>query len=256
MENHLVYEHPLNERIRALLRVESSFNRLNQYSGSLELWDQRLAISLLLDLNDLLKLSDIKIELAKELERRKSVLSALEGNPGVDSHKLKHLLSDLHDCLATIQDTAYMPGAALDRDELISSIKQKSSVAGGICNFDLPAYHHWLNRPTRARQQCLREWQEDLSIISKSTDLVLTLIRSNAISKKVTAEGGFYQQSIESGTPHQLIRIITARELKCFPEISGGKHRITVRFMEQEETQNRPAQTEKDVEFDLHFCVS
>ena len=256
MENHLIYEHPLNERIRALLRVESSFNRLNQYSGSLELWDQRLAISLLLDLNDLLKVSDIKIELAKELERRKSVLSALEGNPGVDSHKLKHILGDLHDCLKTIQDSAYMPGAALDRDELITSIKQKSSVAGGICNFDLPAYHHWLSRAGRVRQQCLREWQEDLSIISKSTDLVLRLIRSNAISKKVTAERGFYQQSIETGTSYRLIRIITARKLKCFPEISGGKHRITVRFMEQEETQNRPAQTKKDVEFHLHFCIS
>ena len=256
MENRLVYEHPLSERIRTLLRVESLFNRLNQYSGSLELWDQRLTISLLLDLNDLLKLSDIKMDLTRELERCKSVLSALEGNPGVDSQKLKHILKDINDCLAAIQDTACMPGAALDRDELIASIKQKSSVAGDICNFDLPAYHHWLNRPTRIRQQCLREWQEDLSIIGKSADLVLSLIRSNASSKKETAEGGFYQQSIEANAPYQLIRVIIAREVKCFPEISGGKHRITVRFMEQEETQNRPAQTEKDVKFDLHFCVS
>ena len=256
MENRLIYEHPLNERIRTLLRIENLFGRLKHYSSSTEVMDMRLIVSLLIDLNELLKLFDIQNELIRELERCQSVLRALEGNPGVDKYKLKHILSDLNGCVDTIRNNDYQPGATLDGDELITSVKQKDSLAGGACNFDLPAYHHWLNRPTRAKQQRLREWQEDLSIINKSTDLVLTLIRSNAVSKKVTAEEGFYQQSIESGTPHQLIRIITARELKWFPEISGGKHRITVRFMGQEETQNRPVQTEDDVEFDLHFCVS
>ena len=256
MENRLVYEQPLNERIRTLLRIENLFNRLNHYSGSLDLWDMNLSISLLTALNDLLKWSDIKPELAKELERCRSVLSALEGNPEVDTYKLKHVLKDLNECLATIQDNACQPGAILDADELISSIKQRSSLAGGACNFDLPAYNHWLNKPTRVRQQRLREWQEDIQIINKSTNLVLNLIRSNANPTKETAKAGFFQQSIETGTTYQLIRIIIPRDLKCFPEISGGKHRVTVRFMEQAETANRPVQTEYDVEFELHYCIS
>ncbi len=256
MENRLVYEHPLNERIRTLLRIESLFNRLNQYSGSPDVWDIRMTISLLIDLNDLLKLSDIKTELSKELERCRSVLSALEGNPGVDSYKLKHLLSDLNECFTTIQDNACVPGATLDADELINSIKQKSSLAGGVCNFDLPAYHYWLNRSTRAKQERLRAWQEDLLIIETGTNLVLNLIRNRASPSKETATAGFFQQSIEAGVVYQLIRIIIPKDLKCFPEVSGGKHRVTVRFMEQAETVNRPAQTEKDVEFELHFCVS
>ena len=256
MENHLVYEQPLNERIRTLLRIENLFNRLNHYSGSLDVWDMRLSISLLTDLNDLLKLSDIKTELAKELERCRSVLRSLEGNPGVDTYKLKHVLGDLNECLVTIQDNACQPGAALDADELISSIKQKGSLAGGACNFDLPAYHHWLNKPARARQQRLREWQEDMLIIQKGANLVLNLIRNNANPTKETAKAGFFQQSIETGMTYQLIRIIIPRERKCFPEISGGKHRVTVRFMEQAETENRPEQTENDVEFELHYCIS
>lgn len=255
MENILIYEQPLNERIRILLRIENLFNRLNHYSGSSDLWDQRLTISLLLDLNDLLKSSDIKIELARELERCKSTLSALEGNPGVDSHKLKHVLNNLNDCLAVIQDNAYLPGAALDRDELITSIKQKSSVTGGVCNFDLPAFHHWLNKPSHARQVRLQEWREDLLTIENGTNQVLNLIRNNANPTKEVAAAGFYQQSIESGTAYQLVRLIISRDLKCFPEVSGGKHRVTIRFMEQAETVNRPAQTEKDVEFELHLCI-
>ena len=256
MENHLVYEQPLNERIRTLLRIENLFNRLNHYSGSLDVWDMRLSISLLTDLNDLLKLSDIKTELAKELEHCQSVLRALEGNPGVDTHKLKHVLGDLNECLVTIQDNACQPGTILDADELISSIKQKGSLAGGACNFDLPAYHHWLNKPMRARQQRLWEWQEDMLIVQKGANLVLNLIRNNANPTKETAKAGIFQQSIETGMTYQLIRIIIPRERKCFPEISGGKHRVTVRFMEQAETENRPVQTENDVEFELHYCIS
>lgn len=256
MENRLVYEHPLNERIRTLLRIENLFNRLTHYAKSTDAQDMRLSITLLIDLNELLRMSDTRIELARELERCQSALRALEGNPGVDTYKLKQILNDLNECVETIRDNDCQPGAALDGDELITSIKQKVSLAGGACNFDLPAYNFWLHKSTIARQKSLRGWQEDLSIIRKSAELVLSLTRSNAITKKETAEGGFYQQSIESGAPYQLIRIITSRELKCFPEISGGKHRITVRFMEQTETQNRPVQTEKDVKFELHFCVS
>ena len=256
MENHLIYEQPLNERIRTLLRIENLFNRLNHYSGSPDLWDMRLTISLLIDLNDVLKWSDIKTELSKELERCGSVLRALEGNPGVDTYKLKQVLDDINECLATIQDNDCRPGATLDADELISSIKQRSSLAGGACNFDLPAYHHWLNKSTRARQQRLHEWLEDILIIQKSAELVLSLIRSNANPTKEIARAGVFQQSIETGVTYQLVRIIVPRNLKSFPEISGGKHRVTVRFMEQEETVSRPAQIEDDVEFELHFCVS
>lgn len=256
MENRLVYEHPLSERIRTLLRIDNLFNRLDHYSGSPDLWDVRLTVSLLIDLNDLLRWSDSKTDLARELDRCRSVLSALEGNPGVDTYKLKHILGDLDECLESMQDNAYQPGAALEKDELMTSIKQKSSVAGGVCNFDLPAYHHWLNKPTRIKQERLRELVEDLSIIQKSTNLVLNLLRSNAIASKETAREGFFQQSVETGTEYQLIRIIIPRDANCFPEVSGGKHRVTVRFMEQSETANRPEQTEEDVEFELHFCVS
>lgn len=256
MENRLVYEHPLSERIRALLRIENLFNRLDHYSGSPDLWDMRLTVSLLIDLNDLLRWSDSQTDLARELERCRSVLSALEGNPGVDTYKLKNILSDLNECLETMQDNAYQAGAAVEKDELMTSIKQKSSVAGGVCNFDLPAYHHWLNQPSRVKQEHLRELLEDLLIIQKSTNLVLNLIRSNAIASEETAREGFFQQSIEAGNEIQLIRIIIPKDLKCFPEVSGGKHRVTVRFMEQSETANRPEQTGQDVEFELHFCVS
>ena len=256
MENPLVYEHPLSERIRTLLRIENLFKRLDYYSVSPELWDVRLTVSLLIDLNDLLGWFDSKNDLLKELDRCRSVLSALQDNPGVDPHKLEQVLSDLDECRETLQDNTCDPGAALRKDELITSIKQKAAVAGGVCNFDLPAYHRWLNEPERVTQERLRAWQEDMLIIRKSAMLVLNLLRSNPIASKETAREGVFQQSVESGSEYRLIRVIVPRSQNCFPEISGGKHRVTIRFMEQAGTVNRPEQTGNDVEFQLHFCVS
>ena len=256
MEKRLVYEHPLNERIRMLLRIENISVSLKHYAASTNAPDIRVCINLLIDLHELLKLSDIKSELTRELERCQSVLVALEGKSGVDKYKLKHILSDLDKSIASIRDNSYLIGATLDADELITSVRQKHSLAGGAGNFDLPAYHYWLNKSARARQQQLRVWQEGLLPIQNGVELALKLIRGNAIAKEETAAAGFFQQSIDSRVSYQLIRIISAAELKCFPEISGGKHRLTVRFMEQPDTLTRPVQTEKDVEFTLHFCVS
>lgn len=255
MENRLIYEHPLNESIRTLLRIENLFKRLDYFSGATDALDMHLLISLLIDLNELLKWSDIKTELAKELERCQSMLSALENNPGVDSYKLKQILENINEYLSSLRGSSYKPGAMLDGDELIASIKQKGSLAGGACDFDLPAYHYWLNLPLRDRQQRLQEWQEDLSILHKSADLALDMIRNNAKAKKEVAKEGFFQQSVEANATNKLIRVITKRSLKCFPEVSGGKHRLTVRFLEQPDLKTRPAQTKKDVDFELHFCV-
>jgi len=255
MANSLIYEHPLNESIRTLLRLENLFSRLDYYSGSTDAIDMRLLISLLIDLNELLKWSDIKTDLIRELERCQTMLNGLADNPGVDSYKLKQILGDISEYLAGLRGNAYQPGAALDNDELITSIKQKGSLAGGACNFDLPAYHYWLNLPLRDRQQCLRAWQEDLSLTHKSVNLALDMFRNNARAQKEVAKNGFFQQSVEAGVTNKLIRVINKRSLKCFPEGSGGKHRLTVRFLEQPDLKVRPVQTEKDVEFELHFCI-
>lgn len=255
MENRLVYEHPLNENIRTLLRVENLFKRLDYFSGATNALDMHLLISLLIELNELLKWYDIKTELGKELEHCQSMLSALEDKPGVDAYKLKKILEDLNDYLTSLRNSSYHPGATLDGDALIASIKQKGSLAGGACDFDLPAYHYWLNLPLRDRQQRLEEWQNDLSIIHKSADLALDIIRNNVKAKTEVAKEGFFQQSVEANVTNRLIRVVTKRSLKCFPEVSGGKHRLTVRFLEQPDPKTRPVQTKTDVDFELHFCV-
>ena len=69
------------------------------------------------------------------------------------------------------------------------------------------------------------------------------------------AEGGFYQRSLDAGSPCQLIRVAIQPDAGYYPEISAGRHRFTVRFMRLDSPEERPVQTDQDIRFRLSCCV-
>jgi len=255
VDQKLTYEQPLNERVRTMLRLDFLFRLADHHlQGSTE-WDTRSALNSLLDINDLISRTDIKNELIKELERDAAVLRNWQKNPEVDPDRLDIVLTDIHKFLENLRDTTCQPGLALKQNELVSAVKQRNAMLGGSCNFDLPAYHQWLHRPDVVQQAALEHWQDDLRIIKKSTFLALNLIRNSSTATLEIATQGMFQKSLEQNANYQLIRIILPADSAYFPEISAGKHRFSVRFMEQADTMCRPNQTDADVEFKLQCCT-
>lgn len=255
MVNSVTYEQPLNERVRTFLRLEHLFNSEEHYLSNPDEWASRANLSLLLDIIDMLGRSDVKTELIKEMERHSLTLSSLKKNPGVDMQRLEIILDDINQHLEILRDSSYQPGQALRQDELVTSIKQRSSIPGGSCNFDLPAYHHWLQKSPIERNDDLDRWRSDLLVIKNSIQLSLHMIRNSANPVLEEAENGFFQKPIETNVSCQMIRIILPLGSEFFPEISGGKHRFTVRFFEQTSTDERPVQTKSMVEFECHCCI-
>ena len=37
-------------------------------------------------------------------------------------------------------------------------IKQRTSIPGGACEFDLPSYHYWLNQSAETRRGDIENW--------------------------------------------------------------------------------------------------
>jgi len=244
----------LNERVRTFLRVEFLFEQLNHYIDDPNEWNNRNAVSALIEVIDFLSRLDIKTELIKELERHSSIISSLENTPGVDTQRLKMIIGEIGNCLKTLRDGNFQPGQALRQNEFITSIKQRNSIPGGTCNFDLPGYYFWLKSLNVDKSEQLKAWQKDINVINRAVKLVLELIRNSSNPVIETATRGFYQKSIESEMACQLIRVKLPTESIYYPEISGGKHRFTIRFMEQPSMNQRPNQTVNDVEFELHCC--
>jgi cell division protein ZapD len=255
VQNKITYEQPLNERIRTFLRLEHLFKIANHHINNPSEWDNRAVVTNLLNIVDLLTRSDIKSDLIKELERHLSTLNALSSNPNVDQDRLSDILENIITILETLKKPSCQPGQNIKQDEFITSIKQRNIIPGGSCNFDLPNYHYWLHKPFEERINDINLWYSDLKIINDGLKLALNMIRNSANPVVELAQSGFFQKPIESNISCQLIRIILPLDSKFYPEISGGKHRFTVRFMEQPSTRSRPVQTQVSVEFELHCCI-
>ena len=256
MHSQIVYEQPLNERVRTFLRMEYLFNQTDHFIGGTSKWDTRSALNSLLDITELLSRTDIKLDLIKELEKHSSTLNALNKSPSVDQDRLNSILKNISNYLEELRDNSCQPGLSLRQSELIISLKQRNAILGGSCNFDLPAYHQWLHRPADDIRQSLIEWQNDLLIIKYSLTLALSLLRNSTNPTFEKASNGFFQKSFEQNIRYQLIKIILQTDSMYFPEISASRHRFTVRFMEQHNTSVRPTQVESDIEFELHCCIS
>ena len=251
----VIYEQPLNERIRTLLRLEHLFHQAGYRLTGDTLWDSRAALDALMDVQNVLARNDLRTEVLKELERHASKLMALEQNPNVDSETLQSILDELDVVTDQLHAVDGQIGQNLKSNEFLNSVRQRSTIAGGSCAFDLPAYHYWLQQPDEQRKQDLLAWHGEYEAMSNAVGLILRLIRQSSPANALIAENGFYQQSLDSNIPFQLLRVVLAHESRYFAEISAGKHRFTIRFMDMVSMEQRPVQAEGDVEFGLACCV-
>ncbi len=249
-----VYEQPLNERIRNCLRLEHLFAAIDDGLEGTTEWHARGAIIGMLEVSDLLTRADIKGELIKELERHLAKISSLRDKPGVDEKALERALGGIDPLIRRLKSSDCHPGAGIRSDELINQVKQRLAIPGGTCNFDLPAFHHWLSKSPQERAGQFRDWLSDLMVVNDAVAQVLTMLRESAPGREIRVDDGFYQQQLDPALQCQLIRLFLDDGLDVFPEISGGKHRFVVRFFRQPATQGRPSQAREPLQFELQCC--
>lgn len=253
--NKVIYEQPLSERVRSFRRLEHLFTRAHSQLDIGDLWATRATLEALNDIMSLMGRFDVKKELIKELERHATTLGALAKNPNVDSARLEDVVAQVKTYLGNLRTREHAPGLELRHNEFLSAVRQRMSIPAGTCDFDIPSLHYWLRRAPEERNKDLVRWLSAFEIVHGAIDLCLMLIRESAFATHETATAGFFQQSLDSANPTQMIRVALNPEVDCFPEISAGKHRFTVRFMRLDEIDTRPTQTNADVEFDLIRCV-
>jgi cell division protein ZapD len=250
----LTFEHPLNERVRTFLRLEHLFKKLDHFMPQDDPWASRAAVEALLDVTAVTTRADVKSELLKELDRNATTLTRIRRQPGVDLETLNKVLEDLQGAAAALQGLNGQIGHALRDDEFLKSVAQRNSIPGGTCSFDLPQYHHWLTQDAASRQDQFSLWMEGLRPVSAAIDLVLSLARTSATPRKITAPDGFFQEALDVQAPAQMVRVTLNGGQYLYPEISGHKNRFSIRFMNPGESE-RPVQFRETVSFTLTCCV-
>lgn len=250
----VIYEQPLNERIRTFLRLEFLFKEFFSRLEGPTMWDSRNALASLLDILNIFNRTDLKTEVMKELERQMSTLAALENAPGVDRARLSQLLDEFDVLVDRMHALHGQIGQELRQNEFLNSIKQRISIPGGTCDFDLPGYHFWLQRPVENRVADLLRWIKVFEPIRLSVLLLLSLVRESAHSSQEIAHEGFFQKMLDPNAPCQLVRVTVPAEVPYYAEISGGRHRFTLRFLEYLLDGNS-VQSTQDVSFKLTCCM-
>ena len=115
--------------------------------------------------------------------------------------------------------------------EFLNSIKHRSAIPGGTCEFDLPDYRHWLDQPFEKRAAAFDDWMTTIRPLCDAVTELLWLTREAARPGRKSRTAGTFQIAFERDNPCQLLRITLAARHRTFPEISGSHHRCSIRFM-------------------------
>ncbi len=249
-----LYEHPLNEGARTLLRLEHLFNQATHHLQQPISWDGHNTVAAIDQILNLSERIDIKKELCKELERHNNKLQPLKMLPDLDQDKLRSYLDELKQAHHALQNLGCRIGENLRNDEFLNAIRQRLAIPGGCCSFDLPAYHYWLSQPPADREAQLHRWLSNFQAIYQALYLCLKLTRQSAEPKAVIARRGFLQTTFSSQTRCQMLRVFLPANSGRYPEISGNKHRMSIRFFRANGTK-RPLLIEQDVAFEMACCM-
>lgn len=251
-----IFEQPLNERIRVFLRIEALIQKLDFFKNQDIDTASYQALLIILEITSLVERGDIKQEILKELERQHKALSLLAAHDGVDKSRLQLTLSKLKHALNSIHGMDGKLGEHLKKIDFLLTIKQRASIPGGSCDFDVPLLRYWLNLDHRLRLADIKRWASPYYRIYEVLVLILNIIRDSAHAEPICANKGFFQEPLDTSLPNQMLRIEMPLGGDIFPEISAGKHRYSVRFLQAQQTVDQlPAQYKEDIEFTLFRCT-
>ena len=245
------YEFPLNERIRTLLRLEDLYQRAQYFASKSDPEEHHVALTSLFEILDVGGRADLKSDVMQELERQKQHLDALRNNPAISQEVLATVLADIEKAVSDLFLSSGKTGQELRENEWLMGIKQRSAIPGGVCEFDLPSYHFWLNQSAEVRRLDLDEWLAPFLPIRNGVRIILKLLRESGKTTRQVAHQGVYQQTM-AGRLAQMLRIRLDSTYDCVPEISANKYALNVRFTTAIGTQRRTSVD--DVSFELTFC--
>ena len=251
---HPEYEQPLNERMRTFMRLEFLYQQFLYNHEFDSVWATRGAIATLLDIMAILTRGDVRSEVHKELDQQIGILKKYQSQPEVDSGRLGAILGNLVASRHEIDAVGTQFLQPLKDCEFLSSIKHRSSIPGGTCEFDLPEFSHWLRQPAERRQEDMAKWVEVIRPICDAVTEMLWLIRESSVPVDKTAINGMYQHRMQKDLSCRLLRVTLPPGSKLYPEISGSQHRFTIRFLEWSTIHSRAVQTGHDVKFKLAIC--
>lgn len=247
-----VYEYPFNERIRTLLRLEDLYEKFCFFVAQDHPLQHHVALTTIFEMLEVAGRADLKSDLLQELERQKQTLLGFKSNPNVETGRLDAVLSDMEKASSALIATQGKTGQHIRENEWLMSIRGRTIIPGGACEFDLPSYHAWQSWPAEQRRADILQWFAPLAPLFSAITIILRLLRESGRATHIIANAGSYQQMLQ-GRTYQMLRVSIDERLGAIPEISANKYVLWIRFTSQG-GDLKPKAFEGDVPFELTLC--
>ena len=220
-----VFEYPLNTKIRSYLR----FEHMNQQLSKAVEHDHGISLfHPLFGLYEICERIDYRNDLLKDLDKYLLLIQRWQELPQADVTQLENIAKQFEKHKSYLVQPQRML-SQFQEDKFLNSIRQRLTVTGASCNFDLPQLHFWLASSKKERRSQSIQWQNYFAPLSKTIDSILDLARESNSYQSVTAKDGFYQHI--NDTPLAMVRVKIDHQDACYPTISGHKNRFAIHMV-------------------------
>ncbi len=249
------FEYPLNEKSRVLLRLEHVFSRILHYLPLDHPRDTQACIQALIEATNFFSRADFKADLLKEIDRNLGLFRKLSNRPNVDSERLQETIKELEQSQNNLLTHGKQIGSKLREADFFKTIMQRNAIPGGSCVFDIPQLHLWLNLPFETREQTLRSWFEEFRPVHETVNQLLSIYRGSYQMSEQVARNSHFQLSLDSAQFSQLVLVELDESAHFFPELSGNKHRFSIRFRHLDPTSLGIDNNVSEISFQLGLSV-
>jgi cell division protein ZapD len=258
-DTHLLFEQGLNENMRLALRLEHLFKQFNSTMETLDQVDNsRLAMRLLLRILDVAKRPDLKSKIIQSLSSQANRMIALRNNsPESDQPFINRILKDLNTAVNQLHSIVGRVGEKLYENEFLNALHLQLNAMGGGSDDRMPAFKLWLSKSEEEIKQDLTYWFSFCKPLPQIIYLLLAVSRWQEKEIIVPCSDGFYAQTLDSGMQQQILRLQLPKSILAYPEVSVGRHRLSIRFVKLEaKDQGRSTQLTHTFDFKMSICSS
>ena len=162
----------------------------------------------LLEIFNLFKRGDVRMEVTKELELQRQILASYIRQPHVDHDLLEGNLENIKELQSGIGGSSAVFPNPLKESPFLHNINHRITIPGGTCIFDLPDYGYWLKLPYDERCEQYQAWLDSFAPICDAVSHILWLIRQTSQPKEMSVDSGLYQTSLAGDAHPRMIRVL------------------------------------------------
>lgn len=211
------YSFPLTKRGRLLLKLKNLYSEIKYWRDISAAQSIREYLQCIFNILLLLERIDIRMEIKKELEKIKDT-SSLE--------------------LTLLQSSGKF-GENLRSKPLFSQLQKRMSQPGGLCDFDMPALHTWLQLDNDEQIRRLNLPCEEINKLGGLIDSLFSYYKSVEEKQIITSSQGFTTLSPKNSS--SLLNLFIPIEYKTLtPEVSASPKAVIIKFWHQYDLFEKP----------------